>query len=333
MKNLFILLACISVLSSCSSNNGGQVYVQDSPNVVVKPETTNLGDNLDLRGLGELVKSSSNAQEIENKLNQPNSINNLDLDGDGKVDYIKVTEYAKNDLKGFSFTVDAPNGQAQEIATVELQQGANNQATMNINGNQTLYGNNAYYTSNYLLTDLLIYHYLFYPHPYYISPWRYGYYPSYYRTYGMVPYSSYSSRVITTTRTSSIVRSTSTQSKTSYSPNRNASSSLVTQRARSLSNPTTSQRSFSTTSNSSPSTNGFKSSSGSSSKSSSWFGSSSNRSYSSPSRSSSWGSSSRGSSFGSSSNRSYSSPSRSSSWGSSSRGSSFGSSSSSGRHR
>jgi hypothetical protein len=310
MKHLLIAIACLLALSSCDSSHGqGQVIVNNTqPNYVVTPQASNLGDNLNLQALGELVKSSTNAQDIENKLNQPNSINNLDLDGDGKVDYVKVTEYAKNGIKGFSFTVDAPNGQTQEVATVELQQGANNQATMNINGNQTIYGNNAYYTSNYLFTDLLIYHYLFYPHPYYVSPWHYGYYPRYYHPYVMVPVTSYRTRVVSTTTTSRIVRSTSTQPRTSYSPHRNAASSLVTQRAKTLSNPTSSQKSFSTTSNSRPSTSGFKSSSSSSSRSSSWFGGSSSRSSSSSSRSSSWGSSSRSSSrssFGSSSRSSF----------------------------
>jgi hypothetical protein len=44
-----------------------------------------------------------------------NSINNLDSDGDGQVDYIKVTEYGDGVNKGFSFTVDTKDGQTQEI--------------------------------------------------------------------------------------------------------------------------------------------------------------------------------------------------------------------------
>ena len=316
MKKIFYLSMLLALaFTSCTnstpsnygsnSNYGGQVIVNSAPDVVVTP-ASNLGDNLDLQALGELVKTSKNAQDIENKLNQPNSINNLDLDGDGKVDYIKVTEYGSGTTKGFSFTVDAPNSQTQEIATIELQQGQNQQANMNINGNQTLYGNNAYYTSNYSMTDLLIWHYLFYPHPYYVSPWHYGYYPSYYHSYGMVPRASYSSRISTTTRTSRIVRSTSTPRTTSLSPNRNAASSLVSTRAKSLANPVRSKKSFSSTSNSRPSTGGFKSSpSKPSSSGSSWFGSSKGSS-SSRSSGSSWGSSSRssrssGSSFGSSS--------------------------------
>lgn len=162
MKQLFIAMACLVALSSCNPNqnyNSGQVVVNE-PNVVVTPEATNLGDNLNLQALGELVKSSNNAQDIENKLNATGSINNLDLDGDGNVDYIKVTEYGEGNARGFSFTVELPNGEKQEIATVDLQKGSGNVA-MNIQGNQQVYGSGAYYQSQYSLSDLMIMSYLF----------------------------------------------------------------------------------------------------------------------------------------------------------------------------
>jgi hypothetical protein len=296
MKKLLIAMVCLMTLSfsSCNSN-------QSNGQVVVNPEATNLGDNLNLQALGELVKSSQNAQDIENKLNTPGSINNLDLDGDGKVDYIKVTEYGTT-TKGFSFTVDVAGGQSQEVATVEIQPGQSQgggqaqQATMNINGNQNIYGNNnCSYSSNYSFTDLMIMSYLMSPHGYYISPYHYGYYPSYYRSYGMVSRAAYSGRVGYTTRSSRITRTTTTTTRTSSSPNRNLSSSTVNARAKSASSPTRSQKSFSTTSssNSRPSTSGFKSS-GSSSSSSGRSSSGSSRSSSSGSRSSSGGSHSFG---------------------------------------
>ncbi len=239
--------------SSCDSNqNNGQI--------VVNAVASNLGDNLNLQALGELVKSSQNAQDLESKLNTPGSINNLDLDGDGKVDYIKVTEYGTAPTKGFSFTVDLAGGQSQEVATVEIQQGQNQQASLNINGNQNIYGNNNNsYSSNYSMTDLLIMSYLFSPHGYYVSPYRYGYYPSYYRSYAMVPSGTYRGRVGYTTRSSKITRTTTTTTRPSSSPNRNMSSSSVNSRAKSMSNPSRSQKSFSSTSssNSRPSTSGF----------------------------------------------------------------------------
>ena len=294
---------------SCDSqnSNGGQVYVNQpaQSNVYVTPKASNLGDNFDLQALGELVKKAKSAQDLENQLNTTGSINNLDLDGDGKVDYIKVTEYGDANTKGFSFTVDMANGEKQEVATVEIQKdqsGNNQQATMNINGNQQIYGNNNYYSGNYLMTDLLIWHYLFYPHPYYVSPWHYGYYPGYYRPYGCLSSGYYRTRVGSVTRTSTIrttTRTTTTKSSVK-SPNSSMSSKSVQTRSASLSNPTRSQKSFSTTSssNSRPSTSGFGNKSSSSGKSSS------SSSFGRSSSSSSSRSSSSGRSFGSSSHSS-----------------------------
>lgn len=289
---LFLAITSLIALSSCDNNHGGRVYVQE-PNIVVTPEASNLGDNLDLQALGEMVKTSSNAKEIEDKLNTTGSINNLDLDGDGVVDYVKVTEYGDGDARGFSFTVELSNGEKQEIATVDLQKGTNN-VDMNIQGNQQIYGGNAYYQSHYSLSDLMIMSYLFSYHRPYYSPYHYGYYPSYYHSYRSAPISSYRSRVSTTTKTSTITRTTKSSSKIK-SPNSSYSSKKVNTRAQSLANPKKSQKSFSTTSSSKskPSTGGFGKKSSSSYKStpskSSYSSSSSSR------KSSSFGSSSRSS--------------------------------------
>lgn len=292
-KFIFAIIASVVLLLGCDSNQNGNVYV-NTPNedVYVTPTASNLGDNLNLQALGELVKTAQNAQDLENKLNTAGSINNLDLDGDGKVDYIKVTEYGSGTTKGFSFTVDLANGQSQEIATVEVQQGQNNQAALNINGNQNIYGNNYSYSSNYSMSDLLIMHYLFSPHGFYISPYHYGYYPSYYHSYGMVSRGAYGGRVSSYTKTTKITKSSTPRTSTVKSPNSNLSSTSVNARAKSLAAPTKSQKSFSTTSSSAskPSTRGFGN--GSSSRSSS---SSTSSSRSSSRSSSGFGSSSRSS--------------------------------------
>lgn len=319
MKKLFITLVAAIALTSCKDNsNQGQIIVNDyqPSQVSVTPEVANLGDNLNLQALGELVKNSTSAQDIEDKLNSTGSINNLDLNGDGTVDYIKVTEYGDANQKGFSFSVDVAEGQTQEIATIEVSQGSND-AQMNIQGNQELYGNNGYYQSRYSLTDMMIISYLFRPHPYYHSPYYYGHYPTYYRSYRITPYNSYRNRISTTTRTTKITRTTRPTTTTrSASPNANKSVSTVTARAKSLSTPTRSQKAFTTTSTArqKPSTSGFKNTSSSSPRksSSSWGSSSSSRkssgsswggSSSRKSSGSSWGGSSRSSSRSSSSRR------------------------------
>jgi hypothetical protein len=313
MKKLVCMVSMVAALVSCNGNSNGhsngQVTVNSftpsENNVTVTPEVENLGDGLNLQMLGEMVKSSTNAQDVEDKLNSPNSINNLDLDKDGNVDYIKVTEYGDGNNRGLSFTVEMAGNQTQEIATIQIEK-ANNNVNMNIQGNTTLYGHQGNYASHYSVSDFLLMHYLFSYHRPYFSPYHYGYYPRAYRPYHIVPMSSYHSRVVTSTRTSKITRVSrpSASASSIKSPNATKHSSAVTSRASSMSKPTSSQKSFTSTSasKSKPNTSGFGNSSTAKKSSGSTYGGSSSSS-SSRSSGSSYSSSSRRSSgsFGSSS--------------------------------
>lgn len=312
MKKLILSALLAISFASCNQTPNGKVYVQPAPqqDVVVTPSTSQIGDQLDLQALGEVVKQSKSAEEIENQLNQSGSINNLDLDGDGQVDYVKVNEVNDNNGRGFVFLVDTQNG-PEQVAQITLSQ-SGDLAQVNIQGNPTYYGSNNYYTTSHLVRDMLIYNYLFSPYhrPLYVSPYRYGYYPRTYRSYATRGYHS-SPRVTTrtTTRTTRpVTRSSSYGNSSSYNRSSGSAYRPTTQagtRARSSYAPTSSQKSFKVTSpaNSRPKTSGF----GNSSRSSSYSSrpsSSRNSSYSSgrsSSSRSSFGSSSRSSSRSSSS--------------------------------
>jgi len=303
MKSIYlILLLCLvsfSFVGCGSSGNSGQVIVNSSQ--------PSIGENLDLRAVGEVIKNSRNPQEIEQKLNADDGINNLDLDGDGNRDYLKVTEYGQGSEHGYSICAVLKDGEP-EVANVVVNT-ATSQMTMN--GNSQYYGNNNTYQSSFTTTDFLLLSWLMRPnYSYYHSPYHYGYYGYGYGYRPVVSYHTYSSRptmrTVTTTRTYRTV--SAIPSTNIKSPNSNNTSSVATKRVSNFSNASTSQKSFSTrpTSSTPRSSWGFGSSKSSGSSSSS----SSSGSY----KPSSSGSSSSGSSYKSSS------PSRSS-------GSGFGSSS------
>lgn len=316
MRKLVLVLGLALTFMSCENHNSHVVVRQ--PRVVVNPTTSLVGDNLDLQALGELVRTSGNAQDIEDQLNASTSINNLDLDGDGQVDYIRVTEIGEGTTRGFSFQVELPNGQAEEVATINIEQGGD-MANMTIQGNPNYYGDHGYYQSSHHASDMLLMAYLFSSHRPYYSPYHYGSYPRGYHSYHSVPSSSYRTRVTTRTTTTRTSRPSGMSSKSI----RSTAPTAATTRTSTMARPTTSQKSFRKTSpaNSRPTTSGFENRNRSSStvtrstptRSSSSFGSSSRRS----SGSSLFGSSSRSSSrssFGSSRSSSRSS------FGSSSRG-------------
>jgi hypothetical protein len=152
---------------------------------------------LDLQALGEMVKKSPNPAKLEEELNKPGSINNLDLNNDGKVDYIKVTESGSGNTRELKFLDQMPDSTDTEIATVKIDKGTDNQATMDISGNQAMYGDNYNYHSGFSVGEVLLMAYLFSPHMPYYSPWGFYHYPGYYRSYAPVPMVSYR-RTVTT---------------------------------------------------------------------------------------------------------------------------------------
>lgn len=301
MKKLTIVL-CVAFLAvfigGCveSPNNNGNTQV-------VVNATEAIGDHLNLQALGELIKSSKNPQEIEQKLNQPDGINNLDLDGDGKTDYLSVTEYGDGATHGYSVCAELADGK-QEVANVQIN---TQNSTMVVNGNQNYYGANNCYQSSFSTADMFLLAYLMQPrHIYYASPYHYGYYGYGYRPYVTVPRSAYYSRpYVHTATTKTTYRTVTTHTTTVKSPNANAVSKQAT--TRSLSSPTRSQKSFSTEARTKPvNASGFKSNNSYKSNSSSYKSSSGSRSSYGSSRSSSGSRSSFGSSRSSSSRSSSS---------------------------
>jgi hypothetical protein len=190
----------------------------------------------DVNKLAGLVKTSTDPGTLEKAINNPaNHINNLDLDKDGNVDYLKVQEVGPNSLKVVD---DVSDSDSVTVARIKIAPDSTNQtANLNIQGNPQYAGDNNYYHSSFSFTDFLLLSYLMRPHMYYMPMYHYGYYPSYY------------SRV----RTVSNFRPTTSSSMSSRYSSRS-----------SLSSPTRSQRSFSTRSSSGARSGGFGSGSGSS---------------------------------------------------------------------
>jgi hypothetical protein len=239
MKKILISVAFVVALAGCGNNRPEQ------NNVTIENNTT---AGFDVNRLADMVKKSTDPQVLEKAINDPgNQINNLDLDKDGKIDYLKITEPGKNQL---NVVDDISNDNSVTVASIKIDPSSDNQqADLNIQGNPNYVGDNYMYHSHFGLGDFLLLSYLMRPHPYYMPMYHYGYYPSYYSH----------SRVITNYRTS----------VPSSSVNRSYNRSSV-------SSPTRSQRSFGSRDNSQRvRSGGFGSSRGSSFSS----GSSSRRSF------------------------------------------------------
>ncbi|MDJ0841675.1 MAG: hypothetical protein QNK37_34530 [Acidobacteriota bacterium] len=197
---------------------------------------------LDLQALVGLAKTAKDAEDLERKLNEPGGINNLDLNEDEQVDYIAVTEYGNRDAWGFSLTTEPEEGQVQEVATIEMERQGENQARISANGSPNIYGPLMTYMVVDTIGDIIMWNYLLNRTSPWRSSYRYGRYPSYYRSYRPVGYNSYYTRTRSLSSMTKAQRVSTPRTSTLTSPNSGkvASSGIK----KSLAQPTRAQKSF-----------------------------------------------------------------------------------------
>ncbi|MDM7922353.1 MAG: hypothetical protein QUS14_08630 [Pyrinomonadaceae bacterium] len=157
-------------------------------------------DNFDLARAGTLLERSNSPQEFERYINEPDGINNLDLNGDGYADYISVQEFGgDNDLeRGLSLFARYGPDLIQDIATIFLYRDEPRYpgARMYIRGDDRIYGDDYYYQTNWLDRTLGVVNALFGDRDYYRSPYNYYNHPDYYEPYYVVETPYYRDRIV-----------------------------------------------------------------------------------------------------------------------------------------
>jgi hypothetical protein len=99
------------------------------------------GDNFDLFGALELFKQSSSTEEYEKALNDKNKqINNLDLNSDGYVDYLKVVDRSTKNDKILILQAILGENESQDIAVLEMEKKGDDLASVQVIGDEALYG-------------------------------------------------------------------------------------------------------------------------------------------------------------------------------------------------
>ncbi|MBN8653403.1 MAG: hypothetical protein J0L67_18390 [Cytophagales bacterium] len=99
------------------------------------------GDNFSLEGALELFKKSASPEEFERLLNLPESeVNNLDLNGDGNIDYIRVIDRNEGNIHTFTVQAIIARNEFQDIAVISLEKFADGRAVLQITGDADVYG-------------------------------------------------------------------------------------------------------------------------------------------------------------------------------------------------
>ena len=130
-KNLSLLVVAMSLLCS-------PVFSQS------EVDTTNklglAGDNLDLYAVLTVFQKSKTIEAFEKTLNdEQTKINNLDLNLDKKVDFIKVTTTKKDSAFTFILQVDVTKTETQDVAVILVNK-ENGKISIQAVGDPELYG-------------------------------------------------------------------------------------------------------------------------------------------------------------------------------------------------
>jgi hypothetical protein len=135
-KILFLFLAVVMSLVSLPAFS----QAKEQP----KEDTTALlglpGDNLDLYAVLSLFQKSKTIEAFEKSLNdEKEKINNLDLNLDKKIDFIKVTTTREDSSYRFVLQVDVTKTETQDVAVIYLNKDKG-KISLQIVGDEELYG-------------------------------------------------------------------------------------------------------------------------------------------------------------------------------------------------
>ena len=153
-------------------------------------------ENLDLRAVGSLFGRCKNLEDFENQLNNPDlGISNLDLNGDGQVDYLRVVETIKGDIHLITLQAVLGENQFQDVATIRLEKDNEEGVTVQIIGDAGIYGDDYIIEPTYATP--LVFPLLFWANHYrpWRSPFRWGHFPNHYRPWSPYPIALYQSNI------------------------------------------------------------------------------------------------------------------------------------------
>lgn len=103
--------------------------------------TENLGEDFDLEALPSVLEKVSDFEALEKAINEEgNDVNNLDLDGNGEVDYVLIQMENDGDTYIAYLRVATSETEFQDVATLEMEKKSSATATFQIVGDEALYG-------------------------------------------------------------------------------------------------------------------------------------------------------------------------------------------------
>ncbi|MFC3194033.1 hypothetical protein ACFODZ_07250 [Marinicella sediminis] len=187
MKNYIFTCILLSAFS----------FISRAETTVVAP-VSGMAYGLDLMAVSEVFKDTPNLEVFEQTINDPDTgINNLDLDANGEVDFIRVVEEVVGDSHVIILQAALGADEFQDVATIQVEPSAD-QYTLQIHGHEVIYGPDYFVVPQHVHVHTWpiiawIYRPIYRP---YRSVFRYGVYPRWWRPFRPVHVDVYRTRTV-----------------------------------------------------------------------------------------------------------------------------------------
>lgn len=188
MKKLFLILPiCLGAL--CLLPNS----LMADETITVTATNADISENLDLKMVATLFGQAKDLGEFEQMLNNPDSaFSNLDLNGDGDVDYLRVVETADQNRHLIVIQAVLAKDVYQDVASIFVEKDPESESvTIQVIGDEYIYG------ANYIIEPVYIYRPMIYDWfwgPSWVcwhSPYYWGYWPGWWHPYHCIAHHLY----------------------------------------------------------------------------------------------------------------------------------------------
>lgn len=131
------ILVLFFLMNSCF------LFAQDK--VTIVSSVSENAEGLDLQVVSEMFKDTEDLETFEKMLNDSEiGVNNLDLDKNGEVDFIRVVEEVADNKHIIILQVPIGEDDFQDVATIEVEKTDDESYSMYVQGNEYLYGPDYY---------------------------------------------------------------------------------------------------------------------------------------------------------------------------------------------
>ena len=183
MKKLTTLLMTLMLMSMT-------LWAEET--ITVSANSTDISEGLDLKVVAKLFAEAKNLEEFETMLNNPDSaFCNLDLNGDGQVDYLRVVETGEGNKRLIVLQAILAKDIYQDVASIYVQKDEANNVSVQVIGDEYIYG------TNYIIEPVFVYRPVIYDWLWcdcwyaWRSPWYWDYWPRWWHCHPVYAYDWY----------------------------------------------------------------------------------------------------------------------------------------------